>query len=276
MYNLEDKVALVTGAGRQGGIGAAIALRLARCGAHVAVADLCAPPDENLPNPGGGGWEALEAVAQEIEALGVRGLPLRVDVTDAARVEAMVAETTATLGRLDILVNNAGAIVGPAPVVQMAEQAWRKTLEINATGTFLCSKAALPAMIAGGGGRIVNISSIAARRPRPYMAAYAASKAAVVALTRSLAQEVAPLGITVNAVLPGDVDTAMKRWGMELEGLVLGKAYDEVVDDLVAKIPLGRIGTPGDVANLVAFLASDEADFITGQAYNLTGGRELT
>lgn len=276
MYNLEDKVAIVTGAGRKGSIGAAIALRLAREGASVVVADLCAPPSDELPNPGGGGWEALETVAQEIEALGVRGLPLRVDVTDAALVEAMVTSTVRALGRLDILVNNAGAVIGPAPVVQMAEHAWRKTLEINATGTFLCSQAALPALIERGGGRIVNISSIAARKPRPYLSAYAASKAAVVALTRSLAQEVAPFGVTVNAVLPGDVDTAMKRWGMELEGLVLGRTYDEVVDELVAKIPVGRIGVSEDVANLVAFLASDEADFITGQAYNLTGGRELT
>jgi NAD(P)-dependent dehydrogenase (short-subunit alcohol dehydrogenase family) len=131
-------------------------------------------------------------------------------------------------------------------------------------------------MIEGGWGRIINISSIAARRPRPYMAAYAASKAAVVALTRSLAQEVAPFGLTVNAVLPGDVDTAMKRWGMELEGLVLGKDYDQVVDEWIAKIPVGRLGVSDDVANLVAFLASDQADFITGQAYNLTGGRELS
>jgi NAD(P)-dependent dehydrogenase (short-subunit alcohol dehydrogenase family) len=276
MYNLENKVAVVTGAGRKGGIGAAIALRLAREGASVVVADLCAPPADDLPNPGGGGWEELEAIAQGIEALGVQSLPLRVDVTDAALVEAMVASTIKSLGRLDILVNNAGAVIGPAPVVQMAERAWRKTLEINATGTFLCAKSAIPAMIGGGGGRIINISSIAASRPRPYMAAYAASKAAVVALTRSLAQEVAPFGITVNAVLPGDVDTAMKRWGMELEGLVMGKAYDEVVDELVARIPVGRIGASEDVANLVAFLASDEASFITGQAYNLTGGRELT
>ena len=276
MYSLVDKVAVVTGAGREGGIGAAIALRLAREGAHVVVADLCAPPSDDLPNPGGGGWEALEAVAQGVEALGVRGLPLRVDVTDAALVEAMVANTLKTLGRLDILVNNAGAVIGPAPVVQMAERAWRKTLEINATGTFLCTQAAIPAMIEGGWGRIINISSIAARKPRPYMAAYAASKAAVVALTCSLAQEVSPFGITVNAVLPGDVDTAMKRWGMELEGLVMGKAYDEVVGELVAKIPVGRIGVSKDVANLVAFLVSDQADFITGQAYNLTGGRELT
>jgi NAD(P)-dependent dehydrogenase (short-subunit alcohol dehydrogenase family) len=276
MYNLKDKVAIVTGAGRKGSIGAAIALRLAREGAHVVVADLCTPPSDDLPNPGGGGWEALQAVAQEIETLGVRGLPLRVDVTDAALVGSMVESTVQDLGRLDILVNNAGAVIGPAPVVQMAEHAWRKTLEINATGTFLCAKAALPPMIEGGWGRIINISSIAARRPRPYMAAYAASKAAVVALTRSLAQEVAPFGLTVNAVLPGDVDTAMKRWGMELEGLVLGKDYDQVVDEWIAKIPVGRLGVSDDVANLVAFLASDQADFITGQAYNLTGGRELS
>lgn len=276
MYDLKDKVAIVTGAGRKGGIGAAVALRLARDGAHVVVGDICAPPSD-LPHAGSGQWEELAAIAEEIESLGVRGLPLRVDVTDADSVQAMIAQTKEILGRLDILVNNAGAAIGPGPVIQMAEEAWRRTLEINATGTFLCCKFALPLMLAGKrGGRIVNMASIAAEKPKPYVSAYAASKAAVVALTRSLAQEVAEFGITVNAVLPGDVDTALKRWGLELETLVTGQPYEEVVAAAVARIPLGRLATPEDVAQLVAFLASDEADFITGQAYNITGGRELT
>jgi len=276
MYNLRDKVAIVTGAGRKGGIGAAIALRLARAGAHVVVGDICAPPSD-LPHAGSGQWEELAAIAEEIESLGVRGLPLRVDVTDADSVQAMIAQTKEILGRLDILVNNAGAAIGPGPVIQMAEEAWRRTLEINATGTFLCCKFALPLMLAGErGGRIVNMASIAAEKPKPYVSAYAASKAAVVALTRSLAQEVAEFGVTVNAVLPGDVDTALKRWGLELETLVTGQPYEEVVAAAVARIPLGRLATPEDVAQLVAFLASDEAIFITGQAYNITGGRELT
>jgi 3-oxoacyl-[acyl-carrier protein] reductase len=277
-HDLTHQVAIVTGAGRQGSIGEAVALRLARCGAHVVVADIChAPTDLKVPHGGSGQWEALSAIAASIARLGVQALPLRADVTDAASVQAMVAQTEATLGRLDILVNNAGTVIGPAPVVQMEEQAWRRTLEINATGTFLCCKHALPLMIRGGrGGRIVNMSSIAATRPRPYMAAYAASKAAVVALTQSLAQEVGQFGITVNAVLPGDVDTAFKHWGLDLEARFTGQPYDEVLAAALAKVPLGRFASPADVADLVAFLASDGAGFITGQAYNLTGGRELT
>jgi NAD(P)-dependent dehydrogenase (short-subunit alcohol dehydrogenase family) len=275
MYELKDKVALVTGAGRPGGIGAAVARRLAQEGAHVVVGDICAPPSE-LNHAGSGTWEDLAAVAEQISKLGVQGLAVRVDVTSGPAVQSMMEETWATLGRLDILVNNAGAAIGPAPVLHMAEEAWRRTLEINATGTFLCSKHALPLMIDGGrGGRIINMSSIAARRPRPFLSAYAASKAAVLALTRSLAQEVGEQGITVNAVLPGDVDTEMKQWGLQLESLVTSQPYEEVVAALKARIPLGRMATPGDVADLVAFLASDQAGFITGQAYNLTGGREL-
>ena len=276
MQTLTGKVALITGAGRTGGIGAAVARRLAQDGADVVVADLCAPPTE-LPHAGSGRWEELAALAGDVQALGVRSLPLRVDVSNAESVQAMVAQVRETLGRLDILVNNAGVAVGPAPVLGMADEAWRRTLEINATGTFLCCKYALPLMLEGNrGGRVVNMASIAAERPKPFVSAYAASKAAIVALTRSLAQEVAGFGITVNAVLPGDVETAMKQWGLQLEAQVMGRTYDDVVAAAVARIPLGRLATPEDVAQLVAYLASDGAAFITGQAYNVTGGRELT
>jgi len=276
MQSLTGKVALITGAGRTGGIGAAVARRLAQDGADIVVADLCAPPTE-LPHAGSGRWEELAALAGDVQALGVRSLPLRVDVSNAESVQAMVAQVRETLSRLDILVNNAGVAVGPAPVLGMADEAWRRTLEINATGTFLCCKYALPLMLEGNrGGRVVNMASIAAERPKPFVSAYAASKAAIVALTRSLAQEVAGFGITVNAVLPGDVETAMKQWGLQLEAQVMGRTYDDVVAAAVARIPLGRLATPEDVAQLVAYLASDGAAFITGQAYNVTGGRELT
>ena len=276
MSPLSDRVAIVTGAGRRGGIGAAIALRLAQAGAHVVVADLCAPPPLDLPAPATGQWDELQSIAAEVAAAGVRCLPAQVDVTDRGSCAALAAAALAEFGRVDILVNNAGAIFGPSPVAQMAEQAWRRTLEVNATGVFLMTQAALPAMIKGGrGGRIINLSSLAALRPRPYMAAYAASKAAVAALTQSLAQEVASFGVTVNAILPGDIDTGMKQWGYQLEAAVLQRPYEDVVAAGIARIPLGRLGTPEDVAGLAAYLASDEAGFLTGQLIPVTGGREL-
>lgn len=276
MADLRDRVAVVTGAGRRDGIGAAVALRLARDGAHVVIGDLCGPPAD-LPHAGSGRWEECVALLQEIEALGVRGMAVRLDVASAPSVEELMAQVKAGFGRLDILVNNAGTVVGPSPVLLMEEAAWRRTLEINATGTFLCCKYALPLMIDGGrGGRIVNISSIAAERPKPYASAYGASKAAIVALTRSLAQEVAAQGITVNSILPGDVNTQLKHWALGLEAQATGRSYEEVLSAAQARVPLGRFAAPEEVGQLVSFLASDEAGFITGQAYNLTGGRELT
>lgn len=276
MSQLNGQVALITGAGRANGIGAAIARRLAVEGAHIVISDLCAPPSD-LPHGGNPAQEELDGIADEIQKTGVKSIPIVADITRSADILNMLDQVKEHFGRLDILVNNAGAIIGPAPVRYMAEEAWRRMMEINATGVFLCCHHALPLMIEGGrGGRIINMSSIAALRPRIFMSAYAAGKAAVIALTRSLAQEVGELGITVNAILPGDIDTGMKQWGMQLESMVTGQAYDEVIDNLVERIPSGRLGRPDDVAQLIAFLCSEEAAFITGQALNLTGGRELT
>ncbi len=275
MSDLKDRVAIVTGAGRRGGIGAAIARKLAACGAHLVLADICAPVSD-LPNTGNAAWDELVSVVEECAVMGVRAIAVRLDVTNAESVDALIAETQEVFGRLDILVNNAGAAVGPAPVLWQAEAAWRRTLEINATGTFLCCQKALPLLVKGGNGRIINMASIAAVRPKPNVAAYAASKAAVVALTQSLAQEVAAQGVTVNAILPGDVDTEMKQWGMQMEALLAGQEKQDVIAALSAKIPVGRLGAPEDVANLAAFLVSDEAGFITGQAINVTGGREIS
>jgi NAD(P)-dependent dehydrogenase (short-subunit alcohol dehydrogenase family) len=272
MYDLKGKVAIVTGAGRKLGIGRAIALRLAREGADVAVADICREFEE-FPDYGLGMWEGLKSTADEVSALGVRGLPLKVDVTDSQAVDEMVAQTMDAFGHIDILVNNAGGVVGPMPVLWIEEAAWNKTLAINATGTFLCSQRVARTMIARReGGKIINISSIAGKGRAPALAAYCAAKAAVLGLTRVLAFELAASGIQVNAVCPGEVDTELQRWGWELEANFRGVPYDEVVRGEVEKIPLGRLETTDDVANLVAFLASDQSDYMTGQAINVDGG----
>jgi len=274
VYNLQGKVAIVTGAGREHGIGRAIAVRLAREGADVVVADICRSFDE-FPEYGLGDRAGLEETARQVRTTGVRALPVCVDVTDSRAVDAMVSQALDTFGRIDILVNNAGGAPGPAPVLLMEEAAWNKTLAINATGTFLCSRAVARHMVErGGGGKIVNISSSAAKSGGPFLSAYSAAKAAIVAFTRVLALELAQHQIQVNAVCPGQVDTELQRWGWRVTAFVLNRPYEEVVADEVKRIPLGRLETPDDVANLVAFLASAESDYMTGQAINITGGQE--
>jgi len=272
MYDLKGKVAIVTGAGREAGIGRGIALRLAREGADVVVADIFRSFEE-FPDYGLGDREGLEETARQIREAGVRALAVPVDVTDNATVEAMVAQALEAFGRIDILVNNAGGAPGPGPVQLMEEAAWNKTIAINATGTFLCSRAVVRHMIArGGGGKIVNISSISGKTPSPFLSAYAAAKAAIIGFTRSMAVEVAQHNIQVNAVCPGEVDTELQRWGWRLTAFVLNMTYDDVVAEAVKHIPLGRLEVPEDVANLVAFLASSQSDYMTGQAINISGG----
>jgi NAD(P)-dependent dehydrogenase (short-subunit alcohol dehydrogenase family) len=272
MYDLKGKVAIVTGAGRELGIGRGIALRLAHEGADVVVADIYRSFEE-FPDYGLGDREGLEETARQVREAGVRALAVPVDVTDDATVEAMVSEALEAFGRIDILVNNAGGAPGPGPVILMEEAAWNKTIAINATGTFLCSRAAARHMIErGGGGKIINISSIAGKAGGLFLSAYSAAKAAIIAFTRVMALEMAQHNIQVNAVCPGEVDTEFQRWGWRVAAFVLNMPYDEVVAEAVKHIPLGRLEVPEDVANLVAFLASSQSDYMTGQAINISGG----
>jgi len=272
MYDLKGKVAIVTGAGREAGIGRGIAVRLASEGADVVVSDISRSFEE-FPDYGLGDREGLEKTAGLVREAGVRALAVPADVTDSATVEAMVAQALETFGRIDILVNNAGGAPGPGPVILMEEAAWNKTIGINATGTFLCSRAVARHMIdRGGGGKIINVSSISGKKPSPFLSAYSAAKAAIIAFTRSMAVEVASNNIQVNAVCPGEVDTELQRWGWRVASFVLNMPYDEVVAEAVKHIPLGRLEVPDDVANLVAFLASSQSDYMTGQAINISGG----
>jgi len=275
MDRFKGKVALVTGVGRTTGIGAGIARRFANEGADVTISDICADY-EDAPGYGMGSWEQLNKTADGLRAMGVRAAAIRCDVTSGDEVEAMLEQTVSELGRIDILVNNAGGSPGAAPVMMMEEWAWRKTLEINATGTFLCSKAAAQRMLAqGDGGKIVNLSSRTAKTPTVYLAAYIAAKQAVIGLTRTMAIELAPFNININAVCPGYIDTEMMREGHEKMAEAAGVTVDEIVAEKLKNIPLGRGGTPEDVAGVVAFLCSDDAAYMTGQAINITGGWEM-
>jgi meso-butanediol dehydrogenase / (S,S)-butanediol dehydrogenase / diacetyl reductase len=253
MARLDGRVALVTGGGS--GIGRAIALRLARDGADVAV--------------GGRRREPAEAAVREIQTLGRRGLAVVADVCVQAQVRDMVAEVVRALGRLDIMVANAG-IVKVCGVQEVTEELWDRMMNVNAKGVFFCDQAAAEQMVRQGqGGRIINAASDAGRRAVKFASAYSASKFAVVAITQSFALELAPHQITVNAYCPGIVDTPIWK---DCDGDLIRVGAPSMAERIAAT-PLGRAQSTEDVANLVAFLASDEGDFITGQAILQNGGR---
>jgi NAD(P)-dependent dehydrogenase (short-subunit alcohol dehydrogenase family) len=272
MKRLSGKVALITGAGRKNAIGSSCALRLAEEGAAIVVADITGSFDEFPGYKAGTGSEELAGIAGEIARLGVRSLPVPVDVTDPDSVRSMVEKVKKELGRIDILVNNAGGAPGPAPLTQFSLAAWEKTLAINLTGTFLCSREVAPVMIEGGGGKIINMSSRAAIRGAIWMHAYSAAKAGILGLTRSMALELAPFKICVNALCPGDIVTDLKLWGWQLEAQVTGKTVAEIQEAAAGATPLGRLGTPQDVAGAVAFFASPDSDYLTGEMLCITGG----
>jgi len=246
--DLEGKVAFVTGASR--GIGRAVAVELASRGADVALAARNVEP-------------ALE-VAEEIRAGGRRTMAVALDVADPAAVEAAARQVGDELGKVSILVNNAG-ITRDQLLLRMKEEDWQAVMRTNLDGTFHCTKAFCRDMVRARWGRIINISSVVATLGNPGQANYAASKAGILGFTRSVARELAGRGITVNAVAPGFIETAMT------DGLPGGTK-----EALLGSIPLGRLGSPRDVAGLVAFLAGGRGGDITGQGIHVDGGMVMT
>jgi 3-oxoacyl-[acyl-carrier protein] reductase len=242
---LEGKVALVTGASR--GIGREIALELARQGANVAV------------NYAGSESKANEVV-DEIKAIGKEAFVIKCDVSNSDEVAAMVKETVDRFGKLDILVNNAG-ITKDNLLMRMKEEEWDDVININLKGVFLCTKAVTRQMMKQRVGRIINITSVVGVSGNPGQANYVAAKSGVIGLTKTTAKELASRNITVNAIAPGFITTDMTD-----------KLSDEVKGEMLKQIPLARLGEPKDIAKMTAFLASDDASYITGQTLHINGG----
>jgi 2-dehydro-3-deoxy-L-rhamnonate dehydrogenase (NAD+) len=241
--SLEGRTALVTGAAR--GIGLAIVERLLREGARVALVD-----------------RDIEAVKAATARLGPGATAIVADVTVTADVERAVHAPMERWGRLDVVVNNAGITGRSYPIWDLSDDDWDQVIACDLTSVFLVCRAAIRVMLAAGRGRIVNIASIAGKEGNPTLVPYSAAKAGVIGLTKALAKEVATKGIAVNAVAPAVIETQL-----------LTQMTKETVDMLIAKIPMGRVGQPEEVAALVAWLASDECSFSTGAVYDLSGGR---
>jgi 3-oxoacyl-[acyl-carrier protein] reductase len=250
MGRLDGRVAFVTGAGR--GIGAATALRMAEEGAHIVLADI--------------DTEGCRQVKSELDRLGSEGLVVRCNVTDSTMVQAAVDQTLEHFGRLDILVNNAG-VTRDNLLFKMSEEDWDMVMNVHLKGAFLCSRAAQAPMVKQNYGRIVSLSSTSALGNRG-QANYSSVKAGLQGFTRTLAIELGKFGITVNAVAPGFIDTEMTR----ATARRMGVDPQAAMEDAAKRIPVGRVGQPRDIANVICFLASDEAGFINGQIIYASGG----
>ena len=256
---LTDKVAVVSGAAL--GVGRAIVLVLAAEGARVAIADI----DAN----------EAKRVADEVAQAGGKALSIRTDVSKSEQVKAMVEEVLQTFGRIDILVNNAGVVGPQCPWADLSEDGFDLVVGVNLKGTYLCSKAVTSHMIARKSGKIINIASCVAKTGEPFNGIYSATKAAIVNLTQSMAFELAPYNINVNAACPAAMETRLMEKVYRERSRYIGLTPEEFRKKIRASFPLPNELTVEDVADVVVFLASDRAKMMTGQAVNITGGLEI-
>jgi NAD(P)-dependent dehydrogenase (short-subunit alcohol dehydrogenase family) len=275
---LAGKVALVTGAARPRSIGRATAVRLAAEGARVACLDIARPYDD-LPDHAVASADDLDGLVAELRAAGADAVAVRADVRDEAAVTAAVAEACDALGPVQLLANVAGgsgAGFGAAPLLAVPKHEFEQVLAVNLTGTWLVSRACAERMIEHGeGGRIVNVSSQAGKLGWPLLGAYSAAKAGVIGLTQVMAKEWAPSGITVNAVCPGTVDTDLLNPDQLFVQLMDASQPGGFAGWVDREIPLGRLQRADEVASAIAFLLSDDASYITGEAVNVSGGQTM-
>jgi len=257
---LKDRVAIITGAGS--GIGQGVALRFAREGAKLAIVDIRS--------------EALDDTAAQLKETGAEFDCYTGDVAVTADVEDFFSKAVQRFGRIDIAVNNAGIGNPVAPLHLMTDEGFDTTIAVNLRGVFLCMRAAAQQMIKqGGGGRIISVSSQAGKTGFAMLGPYCATKAGVILMTQAMAKEVGPFKINVNCVCPGTIDTPLLRRGLDPILKATGQDLEEWALKNMPPIPLGRVGYPADVAKVITFLASDEGDYMTGQAINITGGQEM-
>ena len=262
---LTGKVAIVTGAGRMRGIGRGAANVLARMGANVVVTGTGRDPDTFPDDEKEAGWNDIQSTAEEVESYGVRALPLVVNVADEDDVQRMIGATLAEFGRIDILVNNAAAPYGDdrVAVLDLVADVFKKVIDVKLMGTFYCSKAAVGQMVKQGeGGRIINLSSAMGKSGRANASAYNAANFAVDGFTQALSKEMAAHNITANCVCPGLTETA------RMDPLGRSESWEQQV----ANIPMQRVGTDDEVGELIGYLCSPRAGYITGQAININGG----
>ena len=285
MYDLNGKVALVTGAARKRGIGGGISLRLAREGADVVVNDILKTPEQLDPWDREEGWRGLDSFVAEIRSLGRRALAITADVSNSQEVNNMVGKIVGEFGKIDILVNNAAILereLGKTHIIELSEEMWNKAVAVNLTGVYLMSKAVAKEMIEQGrGGKIINISSRQGKESVAGSAVYGATKGGVINLTQAMGKELGQYKINVNAVCPGPTVS----WGSQgkpiYEGMERGMSESEAINKAYSYLselsnnPLGGLVQVSDVANIVAFLASNQSDYMTGQAINITGGRTM-
>jgi len=278
MGALDGKVALVTGSARKRGIGRAIALRLAREGADVAVSGFPRDPSSLPEHERAEGWRGAASLAEEIRMLGRHALAQDCDVTKADQVQALIDATQRELGGIDIVINNAGVPsgAGSTSIVEIDDALWQNTIDVNLTGVYYVSKFSARTMIgAGKGGAIVNISSTAGRRAFADYGAYCASKFAVIGFTRQLALELAKHAIRVNCICPGSTDTDMMDGTFRRTAERVGTKFERIKGGVAGGIPLGRQGHPDDQAAACFFLVGPDSSYITGQTLNVDGGLSM-